>query len=279
MKVGVLHPGAMGVSVGLAAAAKDEVLWASAGRRGPTVERATAAGFTDCGSLESLLDQADLVIAVCPPDAACGLAEDVAACGFAKLYVDANAVSPNTAKAIADIIEGGGARFVDGGIIGLPAHKPGTTRLYLSGAGAADVTALFAGSPLEAISLGDRPGDASAMKMCYAAYTKGSAALLLAIRSLAKASSVEDALLAEWQRSIPGLDARSDRSISAAAPKAWRWIGEMAEIARTFEEQNLPGGFHHAAEEIFTAVASFKDTDGAPDPADVIDALRRFRQS
>ncbi len=113
----------------------------------------------------------------------------------------------------------------------------------------------------------------------YAAYTKGTAALLLAVRSLAKASSVEAALLAEWRRSIPGLEARSNGSISSAAPKAWRWIGEMAEIARAFEEQNLPGGFHHAAETIFTSIASFKDAAESPDPAEVIDALYRASQA
>ena len=278
MKVGLLHPGAMGVSVGLAAANKAEVLWASAGRREPTLARASAAGFSDCGDLRSLLDRADLVISVCPPGAALGLARQVAESGYRKLFCDANAVSPNTAKAIAEIIEAGGARFVDGGIIGPPANKPGTTRLYLSGADAPDVARLFAGSALEPIGLGERPGDASAIKMCYAAYTKGTAALLLAVRSLAKASSVEAALLAEWRRSIPGLEARSNGSISAAAPKAWRWIGEMAEIARAFEEQNLPGGFHHAAEAIFTSIASFKDAPASPDPADVIAALRRFDQ-
>ncbi len=169
MKVGLLHPGAMGVSVGLAAAHKAEVLWASAGRRDPTVDRATAAGFTDCGDLRSLLDRADLVISVCPPGAALGLAKQVAESGYRKLFCDANAVSPNTAKAIAEIMAGGGARFVDGGIIGPPANKPGTTRLYLSGADAGDLAELFAGTSLETIVVGDRPGDASAIKMCYAA--------------------------------------------------------------------------------------------------------------
>ena len=87
--------------------------------------------------------------------------------------------------------------------------------------------------------------------MAYAAWTKGSAALLLAARALARAEGVEDVLLAEWGISQPGLEARSARAAGAAAAKGWRWIAEMEEIAATMAAADLPGGFHQAAAEIY----------------------------
>ena len=161
--------------------------------------------------------------------------------------------------------------MVDGGIVGPPAHQPGTTRLYLSGARAADVGKVFAGSNLEAVVIGEELGTASALKMCYAAYTKGAAALLLAVAALARATGVEGPLLAEWDRSQPGLTARADSTAAGSAPKAWRWTGEMAEITTTFEQAGLPDGFHRAAGELFERLDRFRD--GQADLDTVVEAL------
>jgi hypothetical protein len=87
--------------------------------------------------------------------------------------------------------------------------------------------------------------------MVYAAWTKGTAALLLAIREVAEAEGVEETLLTEWQESIPELPERSRRAAAAADSKGWRWVGEMEEIARTFETAGQPGGFHQAAAEVY----------------------------
>src|SRR5207249_1312463 len=115
--------------------------------------------------------------------------------GFDGLYVDANAVSPGTAREIADLITGSGGRYVDGGIIGPPPARPGATRLYLSGADAAEVAGLFAGTPLDARVVAGTATAASAVKVAYAGWTKGTAALLLALRALAREQGIEDALL------------------------------------------------------------------------------------
>jgi hypothetical protein len=147
------------------------------------------------------------------------------------------------------------ARYVDGGIVGPPPHRAGTTRLYLSGAGAADVAALLDGTPLEAIDLGPDPTAASAIKMAYAAWTKGSAALLLATRELAERLGIGDALAAENARSQPGLDARWESARASALAKGWRWIGEMEEIARAFADAGLPPGFHQAAADVYRSDA------------------------
>jgi hypothetical protein len=113
------------------------------------------------------------------------------------------------------------------------------------------VAGIFRDTVVQARIVSEEPGSASAVKMAYAAWTKGTAALLLAIRALARAEGIEDALLAEWEKSIPALPERSERARLATGRKGWRWAGEMDEIASTFAAAGLPAGFHEAAAEIF----------------------------
>lgn len=274
LRLGLLHPGEMGASVGAAARqAGARVGWVSDRRSGESRRRAAQAGLEDLSSLEELAARCELILSVCPPDAAVALAESVAATGFRGIYLDANAVSTQTAHAIAAIIDNCGARFVDGGIIGPPAHKPGTTRLYLSGAEAPAVANVFNGSALEAIAMDTRPGAASALKMCYAAWTKGSAAMLTGIRALALAEGVEATLLEEWGLSQPGLEARSCAAARNNAFKAWRFAGEMGEIAATFEASELPGGFHRAAAEIYGRLSTYKNCDPAPELGELMETI------
>ena len=168
------------------------------------------------------------------------------------LYVDANAVSPGTAAAIRAVVEGVGARYVDGAIIGGPPEATGSsTRLYLSGADAPAVAEVFAGGGLETLVLDGEATAASALKMAYAGWTKGTAALLLTMREAARAHGVEDALVREWEHSIPSLPARSAQAARAADEKGWRWVAEMREIAATLAGADLPAGFHEAAAQVF----------------------------
>jgi 3-hydroxyisobutyrate dehydrogenase-like beta-hydroxyacid dehydrogenase len=236
----------MGAAVGATLrGAGETVLWASAGRSAATAERARQAGLEDVGSVRELHRRCDLLICLCPPHAAVEVADAVRA--FSGIYVDANAVSPGTAQAIAGRVD----RYVDGGIVGSPPTTQGTTRLYLSGQEAGAVAELFAGTMLEATVVSDQPGAASALKMTYAAWTKGSSALLLAIRAVARVDGVEDALLREWGMSLPDLEEQSAVAARSARRKGWRWIGEMEEIAQTFAAAGLPDGFHLAAAEIY----------------------------
>jgi len=272
--IGVLHPGEMGVTVGASArAGGSRVLWASEGRSAQTRERAAAAGLEDAKTLASVCAASGVILSICPPHSALDLARVVAAQGFSGVYVDGNAVSPGTARDIGRIIERAGAIFVDGGIIGPPARARGTTRLYLSGEQAAPIARLFAQGPLEAIALDGGPGAASALKMAYAAYTKGTAALLVSIRALAIQAGVDQALLGEWARSQPELGARSERAAGETARKAWRFAGEMAEIAATFDDAGLPDGFFRAAAEIYESLAGYKDAPSMPSVAEVAKAL------
>ena len=221
------------------------VVWASAGRSAETRERAELAGLEDVGTVEALVRRSKVILSICPPHAALEVARSVA--GFDGIYVDANAVSPTTAREI-------GGRFVDGGIIGPPPREPGTTRLYLSGPEADTVAELFERTLLEPGVISDEPGAASALKMAYAAWTKGTAAMLIAIRALARAENVEELLLEEWRLSQPGLIERSGAAARSADRKGWRWVAEMEEIASTFAAAGLPDGFHRAAADVFRRV-------------------------
>ena len=250
--VGVLHPGSMGSAVGAVLRARGhEALWASQERSAATAARAQAAGMQDAGTVAGVLARAEVVLSICPPHAA--LETAALAAGYDGVYVDANAVSPETARAARAIV---GGRFVDGGIIGPPPAQPGTTRLYLSGEEAALVAGLFADGPLEAIVVDDEVGAASALKMTYAAWTKGTAALLVAVRATARAYGVDDALLEEWALSQPRLADRYERAVDSSAEKGWRWVSEMREIAQTFASAGQPDGFHLAAAEVFDAATA-----------------------
>ena len=263
--VALLHPGNMGVTVGAAASAGGaRVLWASNGRGQATRERAEQAGLQDAGTLADAVRRADVVLSVCPPHAAVDVARAVAAEKFTGIYLDANAVSRATAEAVGKIITAGGAGFVDGGIIGSPVKQAGTTRLYLSGARATEVAELFRGSMLDARPIGTAPGQASALKVAYAAWTKGTDALVLAIRAFATHEGVDQALLEEWSISQPALEKKCARAAAVAVPKMWRYVGEMQEIAEAFESAGLPAGFHLAAAQICERFARFKDRTDPP---------------
>jgi 3-hydroxyisobutyrate dehydrogenase-like beta-hydroxyacid dehydrogenase len=261
-----------------------EVLWASEGRGPQTAARARAAGLADVDTAAEMAERAEVILSICPPHAALDTAW--AAQGFGGLYVDANAISPATAREVALMVEEGGATYVDGGIIGQPPpagpHPPpdspstvavhslssaDRTRLYLSGGEADAVRQLFDGTTVDARVIGGGPWSASAVKMAYAAWTKGTAALLLTARALARAEGVEDALLAEWAMSQPSLAERSRGAARSATTKGWRWVAEMEEIAASMAAAGLPDGFHQAAAEIFR-----RSPRAEPD-ADVADAV------
>jgi 3-hydroxyisobutyrate dehydrogenase-like beta-hydroxyacid dehydrogenase len=261
--VGLLHPGEMGAAVGgCLVSVGHEVLWDPAGRSRATTGRALAAELTGV-DLAALVARSSVILSVCPPHAALDVARLIAGTGYGGVYVDANAISVATAAQVASIVQAGGASYVDGGIIGPPPEVAGHTRLYLSGPGAGEVSVLFGRSALDARVAEGQPFAASAVKMAYAAWTKGTGALLLAARALARAEGVERTLLAEWAMSQPALGKQSERSAAAAAAKGWRWVAEMEEIAASMSAAGLPPGFHQAAAEIFDRAAR-ADMAGAP---------------
>ncbi len=279
-QIALLHPGEMGVTVGTCLLTSGtNVAWVPHDRSEATRRRANHAGFTAYDSLEKLLKECTVVISVCPPAAAVSTAVKVAATDFNGVYVDANAVSPNTATRISAIVEATGASYVDGSLIGPPAYRHGTTRLYLSGVKVREILELFLGSAIEAIDIGESLTAASALKMCYAAWTKGSSALLISIGALAKAANVDKALHTEWNRSIPDLNSRLENASNRNSVKAWRFEGEMREIADTFKAHGLTDGFFHAAAQTYGLLSKYKDTNQTPELDDVLHALLSFEDN
>lgn len=278
----LLHPGAMGAAIGARLCAiGHRVSWVSEGRSAETVERANAAGLRGVASLPAALEQTDIVLSVCPPHGAIALANAVAeamrAGGFRGIYVDANAISPASSIEVGAIVEAAGARFVDGGIIGPPPATglDGSTsnaRLYLSGREAVTIARALDAPPLATRVLDGPIGKASALKMAYAGWNKGTIALLASLRALAASHGLDDALLAEWQQSDPDVVKRCGR-VPANARKAWRWEAEMQEIADTFAQAGLPDGFHRSAAVVYARMHRFRQSDAAPPIEALNDAL------
>lgn len=274
--VGILHPGQMGVSI--AASAKNSghtVYWASAGRSPETHERAKDQGFEDAGTLADLCQICSIIISVCPPAGAEDLAKEVLAQGFTGMYLDANAISPPRTLRIAEAMNKAGATFVDGSIIGGPAWKPNSTWLYLSGDAAPQMAKCFEAGPLETDIVEGGIGKASALKMCFAAYSKGSTALISAIVAAAESLGVRDDLDRQWSRNGSDFAEQTAHRVRNVTAKAWRFVGEMEEISATLEDAGVPGEFHSAAADVYQRMADFKGAPETPSLDAVLDALLR----
>jgi 3-hydroxyisobutyrate dehydrogenase-like beta-hydroxyacid dehydrogenase len=273
-KIGVLHPGNMGISV--AASAQNSghaIYWASEGRSPQTRERAEKFNLKDAHTLANLCETCSVIISVCPPHAAEDVAHQVVAQGFTGLYLDANAISPERTRRIGQGVTEAGASFVDGSIIGGPAWEPGRTWLYLSGPEAHVAASCFSAGPLETSVIGESIGKAAALKMCFAAYTKGSSALLCAIVAAAEGLGVWEELQRQWSRGGSDFAEQAVQRVRRVTAKAWRFAGEMEEISATFDSVGVPGGFHAAAADVYRRIADFKDAPSTPALEDVVAAL------
>ena len=270
-RVGILHPGQMGSLVAVTLQnSGNEVYWASEGRSPATRARAEELGLRDAGTLAGLCEICPTLVSVCPPEFADSVADAALARGFRGLFIDANAIAPERARHIDVRMRARGASFVDGGIIGPASRTPPRTWIFLSGAGAAEAASYFSGGPIQPEVIGGNVGQASALKMCYAAYSKGSIALLAATLAAADKLGVRGALERQWERSSAG--APPLKSLKEAAPKAWRWAPEMREVAATLESAGMPPEFHEAAARVYTLLESFKDA-GDPQIEEIVRAL------
>jgi len=275
MKIGILHPGAMGISLAASAqAGGHQIFWLPEGRSSKTRERATAYGLSELKSLLEMCETCSIIISVCPPHAAVDVAQQVVLTSFKGIYADVNAISPQKAKTIHQLMHSRGIEFVDGGIIGGPAWEPQSTWLYLAGIEASKMATCFDDGPLETEIMGTEIGQASAIKMSFAAYTKGSTALLCAIMATADEMGVREALEKQWSRNGSDFAERTQNRLRRVTAKAWRFSGEMEEIASTFQAAGLPEGFHLAAADIYTRLSDFKDAETPPELEDVLQALK-----
>ncbi|MGI9513396.1 MAG: DUF1932 domain-containing protein [Anderseniella sp.] len=278
--IAILMPGDMGHGVGSALSnAGHTIVTCLAGRSEATRSLANRAGMQDTGTLADLVGRADVILSILPPAAAVRLAQQIADAmretGSTPVYVDCNAVSPATAREAGNAIAAAGAQFIDAGIIGLAPGKGGGTRFYVSGA---DVSAMLAldGKGFDVISLGDEVGRASAMKMVYAALTKGTWTLQTAVMLAAEKLGLTEELTAEFAFSQkPALDAMRARIPRLPADSA-RWIGEMEEIAATFADAGVTPRFHDGAADIFRVLAQ---TPFAAETRETMDTSRTMEDA
>jgi 3-hydroxyisobutyrate dehydrogenase-like beta-hydroxyacid dehydrogenase len=273
-KIGILHPGEMGISIAASVInSGHQAYWASENRSDKTRLRAEKYGLIERDSLLQLCQTCEIIFCICPPHAAEAVANSVIEHEFNGYYLDANAISPQRSIKIGQMMETAGIHFVDGGVIGGPAWRPKETWLYLSGKYANVIADCFMNGPLETKIIGDEIGKASALKMCYAAYSKGTTALLAAILATAESLNVREELYQQWDTNDPNFSEDVIRRVTRATAKAWRFEGEMHEIASTFQEAGLPSGFYEAAAGVFHRMANFKDSAETPKLDDVLKAL------
>jgi 3-hydroxyisobutyrate dehydrogenase-like beta-hydroxyacid dehydrogenase len=278
-KIGILHPGEMGISIAASAISTGhQVYWLSKGRSNKTRARTERYELVEIDSLLQFCQTCEVIISICPPHAAEEVARSVSEAGFRGSYLDANAIGPQRAIKIGQMLEANGIHFIDGGIIGGPAWTPKETWLYLSGERANEIASCFSSGTLEVRFIGNEIGKASALKMCYAAYSKGTTALLSAILAAAESLDVREELYRQWEMDEPGFSEQVNRRVARVTAKAWRFGGEMKEIASTFREVGLPDGFHQAAAKIYHPLADFKDSKEAPSLNDVLKVLVRSKK-
>jgi 3-hydroxyisobutyrate dehydrogenase-like beta-hydroxyacid dehydrogenase len=231
---------------------------------------AAEAGMEDVPSLNTLVEQADVFLSILVPSASVELATKIAAAvretGTQLLYADCNAVAPQTVKRSAEVVMAAGADFADVGIIGPPPRKPGT-RFYASGPGA-ERFAELSQFGLKVPVLGDEIGQASGLKMCYGAMTKGLQALATELLVAAKAMGLDEILREEQRGSVPDLIGWVENSLPIMPPKAYRWVPEMEEIATFFADTGLTPGIFNGAADLYRFVAETDIGKESPESRD-----------
>lgn len=257
--IGVVSPGDMGQAVAMRLKACGYAVHTALDGRSPrTRELAAKAGLLDCGSMDQLVATCDIILSILNPGAAVDKAREVAAAirasGKKTVFVDCNAIAPQTVREIDAIIRKAGGLFIDAGIVGPPPRGGARTRIYVSGPEAA-LLATIKDENLDIRIAGEHTGDASAIKMCYAAYTKGAVALGVEMMMAAHKLGVGQALDAEMQESIADVRKWILSRSTTMPPKAYRWVPEMLEIAKTFEGVGMTPRMLQGAADMFELVA------------------------
>jgi 3-hydroxyisobutyrate dehydrogenase-like beta-hydroxyacid dehydrogenase len=256
------------------------VVTALVGRSARSRRLAAKAGLEDVGSLADLLREAAIVLSVVPPEAASEVAAAIAreVDGARPLVADLNAVSPKTMEGVEAVLSAAGLDVVDGSISGPPPARAGTTRVYLSGARAAEIAALPV-ERVEFVLVGDAIGLASAVKMCTASVYKGRVALLTQALRTAHRYGVVEHVLDDLAGTGVADPARTGATIGRASAKAWRYVAEMEEIATTQASAGLTPELFQALASVYAELATRAVADAPEEVADKValdDVLRRL---
>ena len=270
--IGILSPGEMGQVMGKVLKENGlRVVAALADRSARTRGLAADAGIEDVGGMADLMRESDMVLSVLVPSAAVETARAAAkameATGARPIYVDCNAISPDSTRQAGEVITAAGARFVDASIIGPPPRKRELTRFYASGTDAGEFARLSEYG-LDVRVLGDEIGQASGIKMCYAGLTKGLAGLAAHLLIVAERQGLSEPLRAEFETSQKVLLDYLSRSMLTMPPKAHRWIGEMHEIAATYEQYGMTPKIFEGEADVFSYIARTRVGRETPEERD-----------
>ncbi len=270
--IAILSPGDMGHGVGKVLSEHGyDVITCLAGRSDRTRELAAAGGFREVPTLEEMTLQTDLILSILVPAQALSVAGEVAGAirsvGGSRCFADCNAVSPATALRMDSIIRDAGGVYIDGGIIGGSPARGAVPRIYTSGPHAGLMNELD-DKGVAVRNLGSEIGRASGIKMCYASMTKGTSTLRVAMLTAAQSLGLFDELIAELSFSQQGALSAMESGVPGLPANAGRWIGEMEEIAKTFEAVGVTPGFHLGAAEIYRLLDSTPFASESPETID-----------
>ena len=270
--IAILSPGDMGHGVGMALGKHGyDVITCLAGRSQRTRDLAQAGNFREVPTLEVLLEEADLILSILVPAHAEGVAQSVADAmrdsGTRKPFADCNAVSPETSKRLESIINSAGGDYIDAGIIGGSPARGAEPRFYTSGPHSSIMDELD-GQGIAIRNVGGEAGRAASVKMCYASFTKGTSALQVAMMTAAQSLGVYDELAAELSSSQSENLSRMEGNVPRLPSNAGRWIGEMEEIAATFDSAGVTPHLHLGAAEIFRLLESTPFAQESPETVD-----------
>ena len=282
--VAIFSPGDMGVVMGKVLSEHGlGIVTCVEGRSELTRLRAREVGFREARSYDEAVAQADLVLSIVPPAEAPSVAERVVKSlhrtGVRPVYADCNAVAPQTVKRIEAMISEVGAAFVDVGIIGPPPEPGSSTRFYCSGP---DTTVFeeLGKYGLDVRKVGQKVGEASGLKMVFAASTKGTTALWTELLVAARALGLEESLLKEFAIGRLTVSKALMGRIPSMPRRARRWVSEMEEIAATFEAIGLTPRMLQGAADMYRFVGDTPladQTSREPDPSldAVLESLSR----
>ena len=255
LTIGVMSPGDMGHSVAAVLVEKGHrVVTVSAGRSELTRTRAERANMEDVADLAAMVAESDFIFSIMPPEKAGEFAGEVAAAmkasGETAVFVDCNAISPDTTLSIQALMQEAGAKMLNVGIVGPPPGRGPTTKFYASGEGVEQLD-FVDGDGIKFMPMGDDITKASAIKMCYAALTKGMMTLHTGVLVTAELLGISEEIQSEIDESQKFHWEGMNKRVSMYACDAGRWAGEMDQISDTFGSAGMTPNLHRGAADVF----------------------------
>ena len=271
--IAILSPGDMGHAIGRLLRENGlKVITCLEGRSARTRGLSRSAGIIDIPSLEAMVTQADVILSITVSEVVPALCGEVASAirktRSSVLFAECNAIAPQTSRKMEPIITSAGGRYVDASIIGGPPKNGSSPRVYASGRHANDLAELK-GFGLDVRYIGPEIGQASGIKMTYAAMTKGTAALHAQLLLAAHQMGLSEPLVAEFQRGHSAVLKRMEDWIPGVPSKARRWVSEMQEIQATFEHLGMTPHIFRGVTDMYRFIGDTPLGDETPESMDL----------